>query len=275
MMQHAASQECAAVRDALLSGSFDEVSREQVEQHLRSHAACVQWAAQVLLLTHLAAGERGPYEAGTEISQSLLEAYLDGKLPEAEHHTVEEACCHDLAIAGRLAALRQERWQRRLQVLDSDIAVQLFQALPPRESAALVAPLEEFRGLYLYKPLAVAAAQAQRSTFQTPDGSFVVSVVDKGAGQPGEPRAIELGIRVHQPKWIGSWACYRVTDARGHLAAAGLVLVEEHGSTVRVSVPPTEHAPYTVQVQVLDVGTSKLQEMFEQIVAQSDSGSVS
>jgi hypothetical protein len=271
MTEPSCSEECATVRDALLTGSFEEVTRQDVERHLAEHDPCAQWAEKVLLITHLMATERRRETAPGKIGDALLEACLNGALAEAQRAVVEDACCHNLELAGRLQGLRQRRFDWRVQVIDSAKAAQVLQAVQPWEDAAVVARLEDFHSLYLYKPLAVAAAQAKRSTFQTPDGNFVVSVVDKGPRQAGEPHLIELGIHVHQPKWIGNWACYRVADGRGKLAAAGLVRIEEKGSCVRVTVPPTEHTPYTVHAQVLGVEASKLQEIIERIVAQSDS----
>ncbi|MHC4178568.1 MAG: hypothetical protein ACYSWU_13740, partial [Planctomycetota bacterium] len=272
MTEPSCSEECAMVRDAVLTGFFEEISRQDVERHLAAHDPCAQWAENVLLVTHLMATEPVWQRASGEIGETLLEAYLDGSLPEAQREAVEDACCHDLEFAGQLQELRRRRFERRVQVIESAKAAQVLQAVQPWEDVAVVARLEDFRGLYLYKPLAVAAAQAKRSTFQSPDGNFVVSVVDKEPRKAGEPHLIELGIQVHQPKWIGNWACYRVADGRGKLAAAGLVKIEEKGSCVRVTVPPTEHAPYTVHAQVLEVEAGELQEMIERIVARSDSG---
>jgi hypothetical protein len=272
MIQDSDREECARVRDALLSRSFEQVSREQVEQHLAAHAACVQWASKTLLVTHLLATGRARPEATGDIDDALLDAYVSGGLPERERRRIEDACCHDLGLARRLQSIREAQWRRRVRVLDAGTLSQITRAGAPREDESLSAPLHGFHRLYLDKPLAVAAAQTQRSTFQTPDGNFVVSVVDKGSPQPEGPHLLEIGLRAHHPKWLGRWACYRVTDARGYLAAGGLVTVEEHGSSVQVTVPPTEHAPYTVQVQILDVESSRLQSLFEQIVEESDSG---
>jgi anti-sigma factor RsiW len=275
MTERPHNEECAAVRDALLSGSFVQVSREQVEQHLAGHAACVQWAAQTLLLSHLLAMEQQRHPPHGQLDDAALEAYLDGSLPDPHRRAVEDACCRDLELAARLEHLRERRWERRVRVIDPGLAaplLQVIQAVPPPEGAALVARLEDFSSLYVSKPLAVAASQAQRSLFQTPDGNLVVSVVDKGPQLASGPHLIELGIRVHQSQWIGRWACYRVTDAQGSLAAAGLVKLDANGSSVRVTVPPTEHAPYSVQVEVLDVETERLQVMFEQIAAQRNPG---
>jgi hypothetical protein len=265
------NEECAVVRDALLSNSFEQISREQVEQHLRTHGACARWAADVLLLGHALALGQGPRETGEATADRQLETYLEGNLDEAGRRHVEDVCCRDLRLAGRLQRLRVRRWQRQVRTLAPAALAQILAAAQPQEDAALVARLDGFQGLYLYRPLAVAAAQTQRSTFQTPDGNFVVSVADRGAAQQGEPHVIELGIRVHQPEWIGRWACYRVLDAQGRLAAAGLLQTEEHGSFVQITLPPTEHAPYTVQAEMLDVETGRLQEVLDQIAGSSNS----
>jgi hypothetical protein len=275
MTESRCSQQCASVRDALLTGRFEEVSRQDAERHLAEHDPCARWAERVLLVTHLVATEPWRQIAPGEVPEALLEAYLEGGLAEGDRAMVEDACCHDVELAGRLQGLRQQRFARRVQAIDAAQAAQVIQVVQLWEDATVVARLDDFQTLYLYKPLAVAAAQVKRSIYQTPDGNFVVSVVDKGARQAGDPHLIELGIQVHQPQWIGKWVCYRVADGQGNLAAAGLVRIEQKGSCVRVTVPPTEHAPYTVHAQILGVEADRLQEIIERIVTPPDSGTPS
>lgn len=267
MIDEPLAPECAAVREALLTGRYERITRDQAERHLAEHDACRRWAETALLLTHVLSGEGEARAQPAGLDDGVLAAYLDGELPAADRRRVEDACCGDLKLAGRLRRLRDRRVQERLRSLRIEAASRLIEAAGPRADAGLVARLEDFRGLYLHRPQAVAAAQAQRSTFQTPDGRFVVSVVDLGAKAAQDPHVIEIGLRAHEPEWVGHWACYRVVDAAGVLAAAGVVKVEPRGNAVRVRVPPTEHAPYSVHVQMLEVETDRLEEVLRQITA--------
>lgn len=260
---------CVAVRAALLSGSFEGISRQEADEHLATHAPCARWAAETLLLRHLLATGQGSAVARGVFDTARLEAYLDRNLPDVERQALEAACCCDLKLAGRLRRLRESRLGKRVRMVDTGVALRLIQAVVPSPAAGLAARLESFRGLYFHRPLAVAAAQSQRSVFQTPDGTLVVSVVDKGAPQPGEPHLVELGIRVHDPNLIDRWACYRVTDGRDTLVAAGLVKTEEHGASIRLTVPPTEHPPYTVHAEVLNLDTSKLEAVLGELASET------
>jgi hypothetical protein len=125
--------DCALVRDALLSGSFSEISRDKIQEHLHVHPACAQWASQLLFLSHtLAIGHRQPEESGG-IEDSQLECYLNGTLTDVDRDRVEDACCRDLHLAGRLSRLQA----RRLQQQVTELAGHIEQAAISLGSSAL------------------------------------------------------------------------------------------------------------------------------------------
>ncbi len=265
MTQRPGRDECGTVRDAMLRGCFEQIGREEAVRHMANHPECAQWAAEVILLTHVLAASREPSRAVEPLEDSVLESYLAGRLPPAERRRVEDACCHSLELGARLEQLRWRRWESRIHELAPGLVSQMVEEAGSSEESVIVARLDQLHAFHRDRPLAVAAAQAERSTFQTADGDLVISVVDRGPSEGESVRLLELGIRVHRPQWIGRWACYRIVDARGALAGAGLVKLEPNGNLVRLSVPPTEHSPYTVRVSVLDVEGDRLQELFERL----------
>ena len=243
MKEQIVSEECAFVRDALMTECYDRVSRDAVDRHLAMHPACSEWATELGLLSVVLATGRGSFVPSVETTQELLDAYCRGGLEPNLRREVEEACCHDLKLAAALRRTREQRLQRWLQRVDFSEILRLLSEFTQDVGTAIAASLDEFSGLYRHKLAAVAAAGSQRSTFQTPDGKLVLSVVDQGAGQAEGPRSIELGIRAHDVQWVGQWALYKVCDQKSNLAAAGIVRLEPRGNTVRVAVPPTDSVP--------------------------------
>ena len=262
------SELCAAVRHALVSGSYAEISRDEVEQHLAEHAACADWSTQVILATQILASTPPDEVQPAAFDRDLLPAYVRGELNAEQRQQVEDACCHDLEIVRALRREREAWLTSRVQACEPGVLLRLVREGEPVTEAVLAVDLaeHEFTSLYTYEPQCVAAAESEPVTFDAADGRFVVRVMDRGAEQPGDLHLIELGIRVHEPAWIGSWAGYRVVDARGVVATIGMVRVGEHGSTVRVSLPQTRHGPYTVHVQMLKADTGRLAALYEQLV---------
>jgi hypothetical protein len=164
-----------------------------------------------------------------------------------------------------LNQLREQHLHRRFSFLNAGQWAAWAKTMVTQTCVSLGASLEDFQALYLLKPALAAAAQSQRSVYQTPDGALVVSIVDHGPVQAQGPHQIELGLRAHQPDWIGRWALYRIVDAQGNLGAAGLIKIEEHGNLAQASVPPSPHAPYSVQVQVLELGSIELEKALDKI----------
>lgn len=262
---------CQQVRNALLSGEFDPLSREAVDAHLKEHPECAQWAADLVVAGHALAGRRGEYVA-QPIHDSDLEAYVNGTASEELAQAVEEAGCHDLDSARRLTELRHRRARERIERAPQAAVTQLLKSVAPA-APALDALLEmrKFRTLYRAAPKAMAAASADGdyTTFQTPDGRLVVTVADTGVSAEKEAqREIEIGIRAHESQWIGSWALYRVLDANDQVAAAGFVRIEERGGWAVASVPQTEHGPYRVHVQLLSLAEEDLVKAIEEIAEQ-------
>jgi hypothetical protein len=268
MSTPAHSEICNLVRGALITGCFDLCQRREVDRHLEEHRACRDWAAEHVLMIHVLAGERGRYRVPD--LETSLEAYVAGRLSPDEQIEVETACCHDLEYASRLNQLREQQLYRRFSFLNPGQWAAWANAVATQTCVSLCASLEDFQALYLLKPAIAAAAQSQRSVYQTPDGALVVSLVDRGPVQTRGPHQIELGLRAHQPDWIGRWALYRILDAQGNLGAAGLIKIEEHGSLAQASVPPSPHEPYSVQVQVLELGTLELEKALDKIEAGGD-----
>ncbi len=263
--------ECDLVREALLSGCFDALSREDVNRHLLSHDECGAWASRTLLLTHLLASGDSPQPAPSQFDESVWEEYLAGTLSQADRRNLEDACCRDLELARQMSARKRRRVLGDLGKVSVPALGELLASVKPYSRRSLTAGLEHISSLYLHKPLAMAAAHTQLSTFQTPDGSLVVSVVDKGAPRPDAPHLIEIGVLVHDDSLIGRWACYQIRDAAGELAAAGLFHIQAHGDTIRLTIPPTERVPYTVGIEALEIDTSQLQELIRKFASSGDS----
>jgi hypothetical protein len=272
MTPEAPDRICEAVRRALLGRSFNEIGRDAVEQHLAEHDACAKWASDVVQLSYLLNLARDRRVATGGVADTLLAAYLEGQLDETQRRLVEDECCHDLQAAKRLQQMRSRRLQKQFETLRPEAALRLVRPFESETDQPLIFSLERLTGLSLHRPLAVAAAQDTETTVQTPDGRFVVTVVDRTAGRISEPHHLQIGIRAHEPEWIGRWACYRVMDANLNLAAVGLIRIEEHGNLIRVTVPPTEHAPYTVQVQMVSADTEQLEAAIAAITSQAAPG---
>jgi hypothetical protein len=267
-------RKCESVRRALLFNDFDAIDRREVDRHLEEHEACARWAEETLWLTHVLALEGlNTTDDSPEISDNSLTAYLENLATEEERRAIEDAACRDLNVAGRLTLLRRRSWQNLLETLDPATAGRLSTAVRPLAGDALAVKLDGFSALYLSHPLAVAAAQTQSSTFQTPDGSMVITVVDKGGEYDGGPHLLEIGVRVHQSSWIGRWAYYQVADSSGVMVAAGFFRIMSLGNLIRITAPPTEHAPYMVRVEVLEVETPQLYEILRDLAPPSDSPS--
>jgi hypothetical protein len=231
---------CDLARESLISDYYaGKIPRHTVETHLQKCNACLQWAAESLVVTYLVSAARRN-RAEPEISDDRLNDYLDGGLSEAQREAVEDACCYGLAIAGRLQRLTDQHVADQVGDLDVQAAYRLVQALRPTDEPASTFPLKELRGLYQSGAQAAAAAQSERSSFQTRDGRFAISVHDLGPIQAGGPHGVELAFRAHDPRLVGRWAAYRLTDTRGDLAAVGVVKVEDSGGSIYLTVVPTK-----------------------------------
>lgn len=264
MNQRPFSEQCDAVREALASGCYDAISREEVERHLKEHEACAQWAADLVLVNHLLAARGRRARMPQDIGDDMLEAYLRGALRQDEAARIEEACSGDTELAARLGAVRERLLRELRRIRDSEVLCRL-RGFRRHERGRLSARLDEFDSLYLSGSLAMTASWDQETTFQTPDERLVVSVLHRGPQKEGQAHSITIGIRAHQPQWIGAWAYYEVTDAQGHLAAGGVLKVEPHGSSICVTVEQTKHRPYTVRVEMLDAQPGELAGLLRQI----------
>ena len=102
---------CSAVREALLSGSFETIGRAKVDEHLRQHKPCAEWAAFVLSVTHALALEQPADGPAADFSDDDLLAYWDGTLSPKRRQEIENAACWDQTLFRRLYRVRLSKPQ--------------------------------------------------------------------------------------------------------------------------------------------------------------------
>ncbi|MFO7906359.1 MAG: hypothetical protein R6U98_27125 [Pirellulaceae bacterium] len=253
MKTNAQNSDCFNVRCALIDDRFTAISAQQADEHLRSHAACRRWACNALALISALSADRGTHEMDADESESLLQKYVKGHLHGEAARRIERALCCDLKLAAKWRA----HVAQQLALTSLPTLTYILDRAGKPHVKELDIELNEFRSLYRSRPMAVAAAEARRSTFQTADGRLVVSVVDHSGRTATESHLVEIGIRTHEPEWVNQWAHYRVEDARGKMVTGGVVIVQERGNSIRVSLPPTEHGPYKVRVQIVEIDAAE------------------
>ena len=117
---------CRRVRDALLSGRFEEVNRKEVNAHLRDHPDCAQWAADLVVITHTLAHIRKKSASADSEQPAAIPQEEAGKAGEPVDRLVavlDAREFHPLYKAKLAAAPQVQRPHATFQTPDSRLVV--------------------------------------------------------------------------------------------------------------------------------------------------------